>query len=617
MKSNKNTVVLIVLILIFAFPVILAANFNNFASTTDESLIADIDSNLKGAGYWYLTDSPIFIDDSDPNYNWSKTASENNWCNGEGTLSNPYIIENITIVLTNSSWSGILIKNSQIHFFTIRNVIVHIEGYGFGTAGIKLENTNRGTVTNNTCVQISSGIFLLHSDNNTISGNILKKNTYGINLRYSIKNNISGNTINDSDYGIFLRDSSYNIISGNIVNDFLYIAYHQGIYLSSNSNNNTISGNSLNEFFYGIWISGSQNNTLASNDMNDCGLIIIGSIEVFRSHHIDSSNLVNGKPLYLYIDEIGLDSSNFTNAGQVILVNCNDSLLLNLNISNGAGISLYYCNNNNLEGNIVNGNSDGIYLRYSNNNTISGNDLVDNIDGIYLSSSHNNTITGNHLIDNSKGITLNYCNYNNLSGNIVNYGDNGIHLIDSHHNTISNNTANNHWDHGIFISWSQYNTISGNIAKLNDDYGIWLYGNDVSTILDNTVNYNRIGIVIGNSESILILNNTANNNTESGIHLYTDSNSNTISNNTANYNGEFGIYLSNSDHNIISGNRLFGNDACICEDSCQGNTFSDNGDCTIIRRGDNGNLIPGYDLFCLLCILSITVILISKRLKKS
>jgi len=41
--------------------------------------------------------TPVLIDDLDPNFNWSRTAQENEWCYGSGSWSDPYIIENITI----------------------------------------------------------------------------------------------------------------------------------------------------------------------------------------------------------------------------------------------------------------------------------------------------------------------------------------------------------------------------------------------------------------------------------------------------------------------------------------------------------------------------------------
>ena len=72
--------------------------------------------------------------------------------------------------------------------------------------------------------------------------------------------------------------------------------------------------------------------------MTGCGLFISGSLEKMSSQNIDTSNLVNKKLLYYYTHKTSLKSADFTNAGQIILVNCSDSLIFKLeitNISNG------------------------------------------------------------------------------------------------------------------------------------------------------------------------------------------------------------------------------------------------------------------------------------------
>ena len=64
-----------------------------------------------------------------------------------------------------------------------------------------------------------------------------------------------------------------------------------------------------------------------------------------------------------------------------------------------------------------------------------------------------------------------------------------------------------------------------------------------------------------------------------------------------------------------------GNSICISEyKNCQGNKFSDNGSCTYGEtdgESDGEQPIPGYNLFFLLGILSVVVIILSKKLKKS
>ncbi|GAI69132.1 unnamed protein product, partial [marine sediment metagenome] len=67
------------------------------------------------------------------------------------------------------------------------------------------------------------------------------------------------------------------------------------------------------------------------------------------------------------------------------------------------------------------------------------------------------------------------------------------------------------------------------------------------------------------------------------------------------------------DYNTISGNTLIGNDICIKEAYCTGNEFSDNGSCIPQSEG----LIPGYNLFFILGILSVVAIILSKKMKKT
>jgi len=80
-----------------------------------------------------------------------------------------------------------------------------------------------------------------------------------------------------------------------------------------------------------------------------------------------------------------------------------------------------------------------------------------------------------------------------------------------------------------------------------------------------------------------------------------DSN-NTISGNTANNNNLSGIDLFSSDNNTISGNTLIGNDECIVEENCQGNAFSDNGDCTY-GESEDAEGIP-IELIILISVIS-------------
>jgi len=217
--------------------------FNNKNHINNNAVIAEVDfgegdnanlTNPKSSAFWTM--DYIHIDG-----NWSDTVNED-WCSGDGSWDNPYVIENVTIDASSSpTGSGIFINNSKNDYFIIRNVTVYNAG---GDAGIKLENTNNGSLTNNNCSNNGqSGVFLYDDcGNNTISGNIVNNNWFGILLQSGCDNNtISGNiAYNNDEYGIFLLNCDNNTISGNIASNVGTTNQDTGIYLEEICNNNTI-----------------------------------------------------------------------------------------------------------------------------------------------------------------------------------------------------------------------------------------------------------------------------------------------------------------------------------------------------------------------------------------
>ena len=449
-------------------------------------------------------------------------------CTGEGTYSEPYVIEDL-VIDGGGSGSCILIENSDVYFRIENCSVYNLRSYPL--YGINLSNVNNSLIITNKCSSNYYGIFLSGCYNNTILEN----------------------TVDNNRYGIYFYVGDNNTISGNIIN-----------------NNNRV----------GIYIINGRYYTISGNLMNKCGLGLYGfDLEELMTHNIDTTNLVNGKPLYYYTNEVNLEPINYTNAGQVILVNCNDSLISNLITSYClTGISLFYCNNNNISGNTANNNKEaGIYLLRCNNNTILGNTANYNFNGIYLLYSDHNTISVNTVIINDHiGICLTYSDNNTILGNMVNTNKNYGIFLHGNNNTISENTANNNF-RGIYLSNSDNNTILGNMVNTNDYLGITIYDSHNNTISGNTANNNYGGIYLGLSDYNTISGNILNDNIDRGIYLDL-SDYNTISGNTAN-NNKYGIYLSYSDYNIVSGNIFLGNDECIKEVyGCKGNTFENN-DC--------------------------------------
>ena len=406
--------------------------------------------------------------------------------------------------------------------------------------GIYLSSSNNNTLANNTANSNNNyGIFLYDSNNNTLANNTANSNVHnGIYLSSSSNNNtLTSNTASSNNYhGIYLSSSSNNnTLTSNTANS----NYHCGIHLYYYSSNNTLTSNTASNNYYGIWLYKSSNNTLTSNTMsgNMYNFCAYDSSLSEYTQNIDTSNTVDGKPIYYWVDQ--KDRQIPSDAGFVGVVNSTNITVRDLTLTNNShGVLFAYTKNSRIENVTASNNSKyGIYLYYySNNNTLTNNTASsNNYHGIYLSSSSNNTLASNNANSNHKF---------------------GIYLYDSNNNTLAINTADSNDHYGIHLMHSSNNTLTSNTADSNDRYGIHLWSSRDNTLMSNTANSNNdYGIRLSSSSNNNTLtSNTANLNNRHGIYLWVSSNYNTLANNTVDSNNDYGIYLYDSNNNLIYNN---------------------------------------------------------------
>jgi len=270
--------------------------------------------------------------------------------------------------------------------------------------GIYLENSMDNNIKDNNASNNGRDGFRLWNDSssNSISGNDAGNNNWsGIVLSSSSDNTISGNAAgNNNEDGIAIIDSS-NSISGNTISN-----NKDGISLEASSNN-TISSNTLSNNGDGIFLLDSSNNDISGNTFTNGGLVVS-----FAYKNVVNDNTVNGKPL-VYLEETS--DKKVTNAGQVILVNCTNITVENLDLANtNVGVELWETEDSLISNNIVINNYCGISIGNSINNIIRGNNVSSNYQGIALIYSYNNQICFNNFIDNTADI------YSGGSNNIWN-----------------------------------------------------------------------------------------------------------------------------------------------------------------------------------------------------
>ena len=407
-----------------------------------------------------------------------------------------------------------VVINKTVSLFGENKSTTIIDGSGTGTvvaigqvSGVAISNftiQNSGDYPNY-CISLYR-----NASNNTISGNIITKCKFGgifvfENCEYNL---ISENEITSvgNQSAIDQQGGSHSIIRDNNVTGCA-----EGIHLF-NSHDNIISNNRIvNCSAQGLSLLDTSHNTLRNNTLAGNGwrnFDVVGEHSISELiHDIDTSNKVEGKPIYYLVNQTNLtiDPPSFPNIGFLAIVNSTDITVKDLTAPrrNGAGITLAYTNSSTLQNLTVTENGNGIFLTHSNNNTLARNEIFNNGDGIFLYTSTMNQIINNN-ITNSGGVFLRLQSTNNVVRDNK-FDANGVMPLyigdESNNNAIYHNNFFDHysevniydstgtWDDGYPSGgnyWSDYTTRYPNAAEI-DNSGLW----NTPYVIDanNTDNY--------------------------------------------------------------------------------------------------------------------------------
>lgn len=539
---------------------------------------------------------------------------DNNY-EGGGSESGLFVYESSGLKMENVNASnndfGIYLRSSS------GNLVENSISEDNNEAGIYFYYSDNNIIRNG---QFSSnpgtGIFISQSRNNTIENNQAGGNTeYGIYIQSSSNNTVRGNNASYNDYGIYVRSSSHsNVVSEN---DASYGRYGIFVYDQNNTiRGNTANSNSLDGFsLYGAstFIS---NNTAQSN--NDDGIYVTGSTNTLTDNradsnngtgihivnsgghtltgntmsgnpynfylegrlnrnvanyvgdyvqNIDTSNTVDGKPMYFLVGASDEIIGGSTNAGYVGLVNCRNITVRDLILNNNSQGALLY-------------NSSGSYIENVNSSK--------NYEGFLLIHSNNSNLVSSRIHDNNNaGLRLYSSGENFMEKCKANSNDLfGLRLQYSHNNTFLNNDVSETMGvaytnaNGILLYLSDFNNLTGNYVGMNEDYGIYVYVSDNNTIDNNNISYNGdsftgYGIYFTGSKDNLIRGNNIAANDLYGIYIQSSSN-NLLENNSIIHNNNQGVYSYQSNFNIYTGNNLSFNIQGIEFSSSHNNTLTNN-----------------------------------------
>jgi len=390
------------------------------------------------------------------------------WCSGSNAITNN--------TANSNNNSGIALPSSNNNVL-IDNVVSNNDvGISVSISG------NSNTLTSNNASNNLCGIQLSVSSNNVLTNNTANSNNYrSICLSHSSDNILTNNTASNSDYGIWLGDSSNNVLTDNIAN----LNNNTGIILLSSSSDNILTNNTASNNGGGIHLQYSSNNVLTNNTAdsnNGSGIYLyyssndtltdntmtgnthnfgVFSISLLRYiQNIDTSNIVDGKPIYYWVDQ--QDQTVPNDAGFVGIINCTNITVRNLTLTNNEqAVLLAYSDNSKIENITTSNNYRGIHLSFSSSSNVMNIAASNNYYGIYLYQSSNNTLENLIASNNDYGIRLcsssnnnvkkNNANLNNVYGISLQYSnDNKIYLnnfIDNTQNAYDAST--NQWDSGF------------------------------------------------------------------------------------------------------------------------------------------------------------------------
>lgn len=342
---------------------------------------------------------------------------------GNGTDSNPYIIENWEIRY--SLTQGIHIFNTGMHLI-IRNCYIHDNGQ----CGILLGGANNVDVVN--CTVNSNDVGGMYLDGS--EGNILSNNSFFDNRQENVRllgthgTIISGNNFSKADW------SGLNVTDGyghDIFSNSFHINNRNGIVISGSEGDSLTNNSFIGNAKAGIMLISTDNCTIAGNN---CSNSIAG---IWISDSSTDNDLSNNSCL-------------------------NDDVGIRIHQSNGNSISDNRCHNC---------STDGVYVFNSAWEVISDNDLSHNGYGMRIESSSNNMLSGNNCSDGLCGLYFDgSTNANNtLFGNF--FSNNSGHGIWCHNviSMIHDNTFSNNSGYGIYSPAGTYGNCIWNNTFCNNN----------------------------------------------------------------------------------------------------------------------------------------------------
>ena len=428
----------------------------------------------------------------------------------------------------------------------------------FVSSGIYFENV----VVNKTISLIGQNKAITFIDGNN-SGTVISLEKHGSVFKgFTVRNSgqehagidlsesciVSRNNINNTYIGLLGGWAKNNIIANNSVTNT-----HIGLKLWSGSDNNTICGNELSNNVYGIILYRAKYNFLRNNTLtsNEVGFSLWPSTEAGLSqfiNDIDSSNTIDGKPIFYLINKTNLfvNKTTHTNVGYLAIINSSNTKIEDLELTKN-GLLIAYSNDT--------------FIRHFTVKDITDPDRL--APGILFFNSRNCTVHSSVMTNNKVGLyAIKVVGFNIVKSEIRENTWSGIQFeIESEDVVVKENLlTNNHLAFILGHTWLVHSNVKviDNVFLNSTNMAMWLRDSQNCTIRSNKVLNNVAGISLDKGKFNLIQHNDIFDNANFGIRLDAECENNTIIRNNLESN-KVGLLIVYSNSNRIYQNNFINN----------------------------------------------------------
>ena len=500
----------------------------------------DMDISFKGN---YMPHDPIEIEGND------EFTAANGVTGGNGTSDDPYIIEGWEIIATSAAAIDIAFTTA---YFIIRHCY-----FKAGVCGVLLYSVTHGTIDD---IVVPAGTPIGVYTEGWASDLVIKNSTFTNDICLRLKNT---NHVSVSNCSITSSASLYagvQLSSSNYV-DLSNLSVKNGMagILAVSSHYTTIKDCDVFSNYFGIDLIASKYVVMRNNTIyNNIYGFHMGSLVSFDDyiHDIDTSNTIDGKPIYYLRNASNLVFDGSEGIGFLGFVECDNITVKNFNMSN-SGNALIFAGSRDctVSQSVFTNNLMGIDCMWSFN--ISITDCVCDDTGagygIWIGYSSHTMMRNNKIITGDEPFEFGFGVYGDTfedfmqdidKSNTIN-GKPIYYLVGEENIRITKST-----ELGYLALVNCRNVKVINVVLTNNEQGLLLV-NTTGIIRGCRFSFNYAGIQILGDAKITIFSCTVNRN-QDGFHMEQTSNVRVIRCRVSNTDF-FGFYFHNSHDNLIVG----------------------------------------------------------------